>query len=88
MRHQNRLKKLNRPADQRKALVRGLVTEVLRHGRITTTKVPSRAGLVARRSACSSTSAQTAEEWRGHCHQHKARCCAVLLGGSAARWPA
>ena len=40
MRHQNRLKKLNRPADQRKALVRGLVTEVLRHGRITTTKVP------------------------------------------------
>ena len=88
MRHQNRLKKLNRPADQRKALVRGLVTEVLRHGRITTTKVPSRAGLVARRSACSSTSAQTVEVRPDRSHEHKARCCAVLLVGSVARSPA
>ena len=39
MRHQKRLAKLGRPADQRKALVRSLTTEVLRHGRITTTKV-------------------------------------------------
>jgi len=39
MRHRMRVAKLNRPADQRKALVRGLVTQVLRHGRITTTKV-------------------------------------------------
>ena len=34
-----RMAKLGRPADQRKALVRSLTTEVLRHGRITTTKV-------------------------------------------------
>lgn len=39
MRHGNRLKHLGRPADQRKALIRGLVTEVLRHGQIRTTKV-------------------------------------------------
>ena len=38
MRHRKRIARLGRPADQRKALVRGLVTEVLRHGRITTTK--------------------------------------------------
>lgn len=39
MRHGNRLARLGRPADQRKALIRGLVTEVLRHGKIETTKV-------------------------------------------------
>ena len=38
-RHQNRLKKLNRPADQRKALLRGLTTELIRHGRIRTTLI-------------------------------------------------
>ena len=36
-RHGNKLKKLNRPADQRKALLRGLTTELIRHGRITST---------------------------------------------------
>ena len=35
--HANKLKKLNRPADQRKALLRGLTTELIRHGRIRTT---------------------------------------------------
>lgn len=39
MRHGNRVKHLGRPADQRKALIRSLVTEVLRHGQIRTTKV-------------------------------------------------
>lgn len=39
MRHGDRLKKLNRPADQRKALLRALTTELLRHGRIKTTVV-------------------------------------------------
>ena len=39
MRHGCKMPKLNRPANQRKALIRTLVTEVLRHGRITTTKV-------------------------------------------------
>jgi hypothetical protein len=39
MRHGNKVKHLGRPADQRKALIRSLVTEVLRHGAITTTKV-------------------------------------------------
>jgi large subunit ribosomal protein L17 len=43
MRHANRLNRLGRPADQRKALVRSLVTEVLRHGRITTTKTKAKA---------------------------------------------
>ena len=36
MRHGNRLKKLNKPADQRKALLRALTTELIRHGRIHT----------------------------------------------------
>ena len=39
MRHGNRVKHLGRPADQRKALIRGLVTEVIRNGAIRTTKV-------------------------------------------------
>jgi large subunit ribosomal protein L17 len=42
MRHGNRLKHLGRPADQRKALLRGLTTEVLRHGQIRTTKVKAK----------------------------------------------
>uniref|UniRef100_A0A7S2XIC1 Large ribosomal subunit protein bL17c n=1 Tax=Lotharella oceanica TaxID=641309 RepID=A0A7S2XIC1_9EUKA len=43
MRHKKGFKKLGRPADQRKALIRGLVTEVLRHGRITTTTTRAKA---------------------------------------------
>ncbi|EFN54072.1 hypothetical protein CHLNCDRAFT_56243 [Chlorella variabilis] len=43
MRHGNRLARLGRPADQRKALIRGLVTEVLRHGKIETTKTRAKA---------------------------------------------
>ena len=43
MRHGVRKARLGRPADQRKALVRSLVTEVLRHGRITTTKTKAKA---------------------------------------------
>ncbi len=39
MRHGNKLNRLGRPADQRKALLRALVTELLRHGQIRTTKV-------------------------------------------------
>ena len=39
MRHGVRGARLGRPADQRKALLRGLVTELIRHGRIRTTKV-------------------------------------------------
>jgi hypothetical protein len=42
MRHGDRVKHLGRPADQRKALIRALVTEVLRHGQIRTTKVRQR----------------------------------------------
>jgi large subunit ribosomal protein L17 len=37
IRHGNRLKKLNRPADQRKACLRAQTTELIRHGRISTT---------------------------------------------------
>lgn len=39
IRHGNKLKKLSRPADQRKALLRGLTTELIRHGRIKSTLV-------------------------------------------------
>ena len=35
--------KLGLPADQRKALLRGLTTEVIRHGRITTTLARAKA---------------------------------------------
>jgi len=42
MRHGNKVKHLGRPADQRKALIRSLVTEVLRHGAITTTKTKAK----------------------------------------------
>ncbi|GAB5360546.1 hypothetical protein AAMO2058_000637200 [Amorphochlora amoebiformis] len=43
MRHRKGFKRLGRPQDQRKALIRGLVTEVLRHGRITTTTTKAKA---------------------------------------------
>jgi large subunit ribosomal protein L17 len=43
MRHRCRVPKLSKPADQRKALLRALATEVLRHGKITTTKVRAKA---------------------------------------------
>jgi large subunit ribosomal protein L17 len=39
MRHRCRVKQLGKPADQRRALLRALTTELIRHGRITTTKV-------------------------------------------------
>lgn len=38
MRHGRKVPKLNRPPDQRKALIRGLTTQLLKHGRIKTTK--------------------------------------------------
>lgn len=38
MRHQRRVPKLNRPPDQRKALLRSLTTQLLKHGRIKTTR--------------------------------------------------
>ena len=38
-RHGVKLKKLNRPADQRKAMLRALTTELIRHGRIQSTLV-------------------------------------------------
>ncbi|KAJ8906606.1 hypothetical protein NDN08_003099 [Rhodosorus marinus] len=37
MRHRKRGRKLNKPADQRKALLRALTTELIRHGRISST---------------------------------------------------
>lgn len=39
MRHRCKVKKLGKPADQRRALLRSLTTELIRHGRITTTLV-------------------------------------------------
>ncbi|CAL1354647.1 unnamed protein product [Linum trigynum] len=38
MRHGKRIARLNRPPDQRKALLRGLTTQLLKHGRIKTTR--------------------------------------------------
>ncbi|HEY9824724.1 MAG TPA: 50S ribosomal protein L17 [Stenomitos sp.] len=43
MRHRCRVHHLGKPADQRKALLRALTTELIRHGRITTTKARARA---------------------------------------------
>lgn len=42
MRHRCRVPQLGKPADQRRALVRTLTTELIRHGRITTTKTRAR----------------------------------------------
>lgn len=38
MRHGRRVPKLNRPPDQRRALIRGLTTQLLKYGRIKTTR--------------------------------------------------
>ncbi len=43
MRHRCQVPMLGKPADQRKALLRALTTELMRHGRITTTKVRAKA---------------------------------------------
>lgn len=43
MRHGCRVPQLGKPADQRKALLRALATELLRHGQITTTKARAKA---------------------------------------------
>tara|TARA_Y100001968_G_C19439740_1_gene761835 strand:- start:1603 stop:1953 length:351 start_codon:yes stop_codon:yes gene_type:complete len=43
MRHQCRVQKLGRPADQRKAMLRGLTTQLIKEGRVTTTKARAKA---------------------------------------------
>ncbi|XP_058198287.1 large ribosomal subunit protein bL17c [Rhododendron vialii] len=43
MRHGRKVPKLNRPPDQRRALLRGLTTQLLTHGRICTTRARARA---------------------------------------------
>ena len=43
MRHRCRVPKLGKPADQRKALLRALTTELVCHGRITTTLIRAKA---------------------------------------------
>jgi len=43
MRHRCNIPQLSKPADQRKALLRALTTELIRNGRITTTKARARA---------------------------------------------
>ncbi len=43
MRHRCNVPQLGLPADQRKALLRSLTTNLLRHGRITTTKARAKA---------------------------------------------
>lgn len=43
MRHRKKVAKLNKPADQRKALLRALTTELIRHGRIKTTHARAQA---------------------------------------------
>ncbi|CAN4098646.1 unnamed protein product [Withania somnifera] len=43
MRHGRKVPKLNRPPDQRRALLRGLTTQLLKYGRIKTTKARARA---------------------------------------------
>jgi large subunit ribosomal protein L17 len=43
MRHRCRVPQLGRPADQRKALLRALTTQLLSHGKIKTTKARAKA---------------------------------------------
>lgn len=43
MRHRKARNLLSKPADQRRALLRSLTTELLRHGRITTTEARAKA---------------------------------------------
>jgi large subunit ribosomal protein L17 len=43
MRHRCRVPQLGKPADQRKALLRALATELIRHGQIKTTKARAKA---------------------------------------------
>ncbi|MDG2989610.1 50S ribosomal protein L17 [Candidatus Synechococcus calcipolaris G9] len=43
MRHRCRVPQLGLPADQRRAMLRSLTTELIRHGRITTTKARAQA---------------------------------------------
>jgi large subunit ribosomal protein L17 len=43
MRHRCRVPQLGLPADQRKALLRALTTELIRHGKITTTRTRAKA---------------------------------------------
>lgn len=43
MRHRCRVPQLSKPADQRRALLRSLATELIRHGRITTTLIRAKA---------------------------------------------
>ncbi len=43
MRHQRRISQLGRPADQRKAMLRGLTTQLIREGRVTTTTARAKA---------------------------------------------
>jgi len=43
MRHQKKRHRLNLPADQRRALLRNLTTQVLKHGRVETTEAKAKA---------------------------------------------
>ncbi|MDB9312261.1 50S ribosomal protein L17 [Spirulina sp. CS-785/01] len=43
MRHRRRVPELGRPADQRKAMLRSLTTELIRNGQIKTTKARAKA---------------------------------------------
>ena len=43
MRHQLRVPQLSKPSDQRKALLRGLTTQLIREGRVTTTRAKAKA---------------------------------------------
>ena len=43
MRHRRRIHQLGRPADQRRALLRTLTTQLIRHGSITITKARAKA---------------------------------------------
>ena len=43
MRHKCKVPQLGLPADQRKALLRSLATQIIRHGQITTTKTRAKA---------------------------------------------
>ena len=85
MRHRSKLNRLGRPADQRKALLRSLTTEVLRHGRIKTTTAKVRRARAGSASAARCTavvapgsSARSGAPWA----DGRARPARELAGGT------
>ena len=78
--HRKGFKKLGKPADQRKALLRALTTETIRHGRIKTTLVRARAGCESARPG--RADAQEEEVHVGQTPRRRARLAQKVAKGA------